>query len=96
MNGDRRIALKMTAILLVALTMFSAFFIILEADHDCSGEDCPVCAAIQLFGNILRYAGTKPDAITAVAALAFAIIYLSAAGYTARVTPVSVKVRMNN
>lgn len=32
---------------LAAFTLFSLFFIIIEADHDCCGENCPVCLIIQ-------------------------------------------------
>ena len=42
------------AILLAFAMLFSAFYIILEADHDCDGEDCAICAQICLCENILR------------------------------------------
>lgn len=32
---------------LAAFTLFSLFFIIIEADHDCCGENCPICLIIQ-------------------------------------------------
>lgn len=39
-------------ILLVLL--FSAAFIAAEADHDCVGENCPICAQIAVCQNILK------------------------------------------
>ena len=39
-------------ILLVLL--FSAAFIAAEADHDCAGENCPICAQIAVCQNILK------------------------------------------
>ncbi len=42
-------------VLLVAFIMlFSVLFIALEAGHDCCGEDCAVCAQIQVCENLLR------------------------------------------
>ena len=33
---------------LIFITVFSLFFESMEADHVCSGDDCPVCAVIQI------------------------------------------------
>lgn len=66
--------------------------------HDCTGEECPVCAtaslceaALQLFG-----AGEMRDAPRVAAPIAVAALAAAAPGRTAaRVTPVSLKVRMD-
>ena len=56
---------------LVLVTMTAALFIIAhEADHDCVGEDCPICAVISCCHNSLK---TLSDAIAV-----FAVIVLSA------------------
>lgn len=33
---------------LIFVTVFSLFYESMEADHVCSGDDCPVCAVIQI------------------------------------------------
>lgn len=37
---------------------FSAFFIADEADHDCTGKDCPICAEIAVCVALLQTAAT--------------------------------------
>ena len=44
----------LTAALLVFVMLFSVLFIVLEADHDCCGEDCAVCAQIRACEDLLR------------------------------------------
>ena len=39
---------KVFAIFLLIATIFSAAFCTAEHDHDCCGEDCPICAIIQI------------------------------------------------
>lgn len=41
-------------LLLVFIMLFSVLFIALEADHDCYGEGCAVCAQIRVCAKLLR------------------------------------------
>lgn len=80
------------------VTLFSVLFVVAEADHDCIGEDCPVCACIhhaeqtlkQLGMGIGSAAGWMPVAVT----LIFCIPCVLCAG--AHQTPIGQKVRLNN
>ncbi len=59
--------------LVVFAVLFSAVFIAKEADHDCSGEDCPVCACLQMCEQFLqRTLGLASGAFAAIGAAAFA------------------------
>lgn len=42
----------------IVVTFFSIFFIMKEADHDCTGENCPVCACIHQVEDTLQQLGT--------------------------------------
>ena len=42
------------SLLLVFVLLASQFFVIVEADHDCSGEDCPVCRFLAIVENTLK------------------------------------------
>lgn len=54
MKGSRRIIAVILAIA-VALAVSAAFmFVAMEADHDCCGHDCPVCAVIAFIGRVVR------------------------------------------
>ena len=54
MNGHNRVSAALLACALVCVLLFSVFFIALEAEHDCAGEDCAVCAVLTLCENLLR------------------------------------------
>ena len=59
-NNDRyrKGLLRSAAFLLAAGTLVAAvcslLFLVRELDHDCTGEDCPVCAVMQLCEGGLR------------------------------------------
>ena len=71
--------------------ILSVSFIALNADHDCCGEDCRICAqiraceellldllpveAVLLAAWIVRYPGTVPSADTAVFARPYTLIF---------------------
>ena len=95
-------ALRITAgimgLMMLILVLFSAFYIATEADHDCCGEDCPICAYIHQCENTLRGIGdgtaVRPVIIAPV------ILFRLAAAFTitavSRDTLISRKVRLNN
>ncbi len=97
-QGSVRIAAGALCALLAAALLFSAFFAAAEADHDCSGEDCPVCACVRMCERTLRGLGGGRIVLLSCAAPAFFLFF--AAAFTAasfpRETPVSGKVRLNN
>ncbi len=51
----RNIAGLLCVILATALLVSSAFMI-LEADHDCAGEECAICRMIAMNAEVLRLA----------------------------------------
>ena len=102
MNGSRtstalRIltALSVTAVLFVVL--FSSLYIMLEADHDCCGEDCHICETLENCQATLHQIGAVPVAGSAVIASVFFFIALSLREVRrfSNETPVSDKVQLN-
>lgn len=53
MTRPKRLA-AVLALLVAFVMLFSVLYIALEADHDCSGDDCVICAQLQICGNLLR------------------------------------------
>ncbi|MCR4946734.1 MAG: hypothetical protein K5929_07330 [Lachnospiraceae bacterium] len=53
----KRITAGIIGILMFFIMLLSAFFIAAEVGHDCTGEDCPVCACIRQCENTLRNMG---------------------------------------
>ncbi len=93
-----RITAGIMGLMMLVLVLFSAFYIAAEADHDCCGEDCPICACIHQCENTLR--GIGDGAAVRSAAVAPAILILFAAAFViaavSQDTLVSRKVRLNN
>ena len=53
MNKPKQLA-AMLALLLAFVMLFSVLFLALEADHDCCGEDCAVCAQLHACEDLMR------------------------------------------
>ena len=88
-------ALFLAAVLLLTL-VFSAFLLAVEADHECSGEDCSVCALLQLCETLLRRLEGSVAALAAVSLLFCVLSLCVPVSSPAPSTPVSRKVRLNN
>lgn len=50
---NRELALLLALAVCFAM-LFSAFYMTAEADHDCIGEDCPICYQISICENTLK------------------------------------------
>ncbi len=57
MTGRKRISALLLCIGMVLVLSVSAAFILHEADHDCTGEDCPICRNIAVNIRLLCAAG---------------------------------------
>lgn len=94
----KRIAAGIIGIMMLFITLFSAFYIASEADHDCTGEDCSICACIQQCENTLHQTGDGAASQSAVIIpvvfmLVFAVLFVAV---FPQGTLVSRKVRLNN
>ncbi len=99
MTNTKRIGAMILCIGLVLVLAVSIAFIANEADHNCSGEDCPFCRMIAANINLLRTLGL---AVIAFLSLFFLTFGRSVRGRKDRHacffsgTPVSWKVRLND
>lgn len=50
----RRIAAAVMSAAVVLVLLFSTLYLVEEADHDCTGEDCPICDCMAWCGSFLR------------------------------------------
>lgn len=57
-NRVNRITAWVALVATLFVLLFSAFYIGKHADHDCSGEHCPVCAVMHQCSNNLKIIGT--------------------------------------
>jgi hypothetical protein len=97
MNVKKRLAACALTLLFVFITLSSVAFIILEAEHDCTGEDCPVCYQLSVCEHTLKF-GLATAVLTA--AWIIGVILPFAARFTYSVclclTPVTLKVKLSN
>ncbi|UWP67148.1 hypothetical protein NQ490_09340 [Subdoligranulum variabile] len=94
----RRLTAWAFCVLLAAGLLVSAWFLVREVRHTCTGADCPVCACLREAARQLR-AGSRPAA-AAAAALAAAFAAVRVLGGGTRCLPaatlVARKVRLDN
>ena len=97
-TGAKRIAAGIMGLTLLLVILLSALFLIAEADHDCAGEDCPICACLQLCSNVLRRFGGAVFVLLSVAAPVILLLFaaVSGAAVFAQETPVSRRIRLND
>lgn len=50
----RRKAAWVLTVLFVFVLLFSHLFVIAEADHECSGEDCPICEILAVVSCTIK------------------------------------------
>ena len=56
---QRRSVLSLAVVFAVIfVVLISSFFVAAETNHDCTGEDCPVCACIHQAEQNLKNLGT--------------------------------------
>ncbi len=94
----KRIVAGILGMLMLFFTLFSAFYIIAEADHDCTGDDCPICACIhQCEDTIYQTADRIVPQITIVLPVTFILVTVfHFAIRFSQETLVSRKIRLNN
>ncbi|MDO4344909.1 MAG: hypothetical protein Q4C50_08920 [Eubacteriales bacterium] len=54
----QRVPVLIMCLIFAAAVFLSMLFIVKEADHDCAGENCPVCACIHQAERTLKQLGT--------------------------------------
>ena len=95
---SKRMSAGIMLVMVLVFMLFSTFYIVAEADHDCAGEDCPVCACLQQCENTLSQIGF--GAATAVFSwmplVSILLLLCFSACNPSQGTLVSLKIRLNN
>jgi hypothetical protein len=85
--------------LLSAATLFSLFYIASETNHDCPGEQCPICRVIAIcrfFLNVLAL-GTAVHAFRIIITHLHRIVTIRIQKtYYSSKNPVSLKIKLSN
>ena len=98
MTKKRRFAAVILAALFLFAMLASLFVVAHEAEHDCLGENCPVCAVFTVCVRTLKTLGCGLGAAAIVfACCRFAALLISALRTGSGVsTPISLKVKLLN
>ena len=62
---------RLLAAVLAVVMLSSAIYLAVEADHDCSGEDCAICHQIGVCENLLKSLGLAGAAAAISAAFTY-------------------------
>ena len=57
MTKKFRFMVRLLAVVLAVVMLSSAVYIAVEADHDCSGDDCAICRQISICENLTEISG---------------------------------------
>ena len=89
---------RLLAAVLAVVMLSSAVYIAVEADHDCSGEDCAICRQISICENLLKTLGLAGAAAAITAAFTYTMCkaILPCAEMNGTLTLVSLKVKLSN
>ncbi|QTE67739.1 hypothetical protein JNO48_11120 [Clostridiales bacterium] len=98
MNRRRKQAALWVCLGYIAFLLMASAFIALEAGHDCAGKDCAVCLQVARMHALLSHGTLLGMAIAGsfVLLLSGAVRSVRTAGPVFSLSPVSLKVRMNN
>ena len=98
MTKKSRLITGLLAAVLAAVMLSSAVYIAVEANHNCSGEDCAICHQINVCENLLKSIGLAGSAAATVAAILYILcrIIPSCIEVARTFTLVSLKVKLSN
>ena len=98
MEKKKKIAAILLAVTVMFVMLYSALFIAAEADHDCVGENCPICYQISVCENTLKNLSFAVCAVAFAAAFTYTLCrsISACADFTPSYTLVSLKVKLTD
>ena len=89
---------RLLAAVLAVVMLSSAIYLAVEANHDCSGDDCAICRQISICENLLKTLGLAgaAAAITAVLTYTMCRAILPCTETISTLTLVALKVKLSN
>ena len=89
---------RLLAAVLAVVMLSSAIYLAVEADHDCSDDDCAICHQIGVCKNLLKSLGLAGAAAAISAALPYTVCkaILPCAEMSGTLTLVALKVKLSN
>ena len=98
MTKKKRIISLVVAVAFFFVVLYSALYIAAEANHDCVGENCPICYQISVCENTLKNLSLAVSAAAFAAAFTYSLCrsIFSCAAVIPSYTLVSLKVKLTD
>ena len=98
MTKKKRIISLIVAVAVFFVMLYSALYIAAEANHDCVGENCPICYQISVCENTLKNLSLAVCAVAFAAAFTYTLCrsISDCADVTPSYTLVSLKVKLTD
>ena len=98
MTKKKRIISLIVAVAVFFVMLYSALYIAAEANHDCVGENCPICYQISVCENTLKNLSLAVCAAAFAAAFTYTLCrsISACADVTPSYTLVSLKVKLTD
>ena len=98
MKKKNRIIAILLAVMVLFVMLYSALFIVAHAEHDCVGENCPICYQISVCENTLKNLSLAVCAVAFAAAFTYTLCrsISACADVTPSYTLVSLKVKLTD
>lgn len=98
MTKKKRIVSLVLAVTVLFVVLYSTFYIAAEADHDCVGDNCPICYQIRVCQNTLKNVALAAHAAAFTTAVAYILcsVISACAEIKQSDTLVSLKVKLSN
>ena len=98
MSKKNRVLTVLLAMAVLFVMLSSSCYIAIEADHDCVGEDCPICYQISVCEHTLRSVGQAVLVVTLAVFIGVFMISLPAFSkkLAYHTSLVSLKVKLSN
>ncbi len=98
MKSNKRIFITLLCMAVLFAMAFSAFYIVAESGHDCTGEHCAICHQIELCENLLRSLALAVNIVGACVVGKFLCGYCRTKrnGITAAPTLVALRVKLSD
>ena len=89
---------RLLAAVLAVVMLSSAIYLAVEANHDCSGDDCAICRQIGIYENLLKTLGLAGAAAAISAAFTYTMCraILPCTETISTLTLVALKVKLSN
>ena len=98
MTKKKRIISLVVAVAVFFVMLYSTLYIAAEANHDCVGENCPICYQISVCENTLKNLSLAVCAVAFAAAFTYTLCrsISACADVTPSYTLVSIKVKLTD